>query len=229
MEEFSICDDGDMYDGMSMSDVDHMLDNCEDIFPGPHAKPSTIEDSGCTSVDQSSSLAESFVQIESTPTAEFLDSQNVYAPEPLSPPVSSTNKGNLSVGLPHPGSSQHDKKSTIGTLYQTAEGSNGIPSLTPFIWWPFCSSLSYDNNASSAIPKGDPPWGSTSPDSGALAQARDDAMLRYKEKRRNRQYGKKIRYELRKARADIRKRVKGRFVKAGEAFDYDPLAVMRNC
>ncbi len=35
-------------------------------------------------------------------------------------------------------------------------------------------------------------------------------------------FGKKIRYESRKARADIRKRVKGRFVKAGQAYDYDP-------
>lgn len=38
-------------------------------------------------------------------------------------------------------------------------------------------------------------------------------------------FGKKIRYASRKARADTRKRVKGRFVKAGEAYDYDPLVV----
>lgn len=36
-------------------------------------------------------------------------------------------------------------------------------------------------------------------------------------------FGKQIRYASRKARADTRKRVKGRFVKAGEAYDYDPL------
>lgn len=35
-------------------------------------------------------------------------------------------------------------------------------------------------------------------------------------------FGKQIRYESRKARADTRRRVKGRFVKAGEAYDYDP-------
>lgn len=40
-------------------------------------------------------------------------------------------------------------------------------------------------------------------------------------------FGKQIRYASRKARADTRKRVKGRFVKAGEAYDYDPL-VTRN-
>lgn len=35
-------------------------------------------------------------------------------------------------------------------------------------------------------------------------------------------FGKQIRYASRKARADTRKRVKGRFVKSGEPFEYDP-------
>ena len=41
-------------------------------------------------------------------------------------------------------------------------------------------------------------------------------------------FDKKIRYASRKARADVRKRVKGRFVKAGEAYDYDPLSQTRS-
>ncbi|GMI74772.1 B-box domain protein 10, Constans like 12 [Hibiscus trionum] len=58
-------------------------------------------------------------------------------------------------------------------------------------------------------------------------QARDKAKMRYNEKKKTRTFGKQIRYASRKARADTRKRVKGRFVKAGEAYDYDPL-VPRN-
>jgi hypothetical protein len=54
-------------------------------------------------------------------------------------------------------------------------------------------------------------------DSETLAQNRDSAMQRYKEKRKNRRYEKHIRYESRKLRADTRKRVKGRFVKSNEA------------
>ncbi|XP_038713082.1 zinc finger protein CONSTANS-LIKE 12-like isoform X2 [Tripterygium wilfordii] len=54
-------------------------------------------------------------------------------------------------------------------------------------------------------------------------QARDKAKMRYKDKKKMRMFGKQIRYASRKARADTRKRVKGRFVKAGEAYDYDPL------
>ncbi|KAJ1418109.1 CCT domain [Sesbania bispinosa] len=54
-------------------------------------------------------------------------------------------------------------------------------------------------------------------------QARDKAKMRYNEKKKTRTFGKQIRYASRKERADTRKRVKGRFVKAGEAYDYDPL------
>ncbi|GAB4845238.1 hypothetical protein Ancab_038647 [Ancistrocladus abbreviatus] len=50
-----------------------------------------------------------------------------------------------------------------------------------------------------------------------LAQNKGNAMQRYKEKRKTRRYDKHIRYESRKARADTRQRVKGRFVKATEA------------
>ncbi|KAG2405185.1 Zinc finger protein [Vigna angularis] len=49
-----------------------------------------------------------------------------------------------------------------------------------------------------------------------LAKNRGNAMLRYKEKKKSRRYDKHIRYESRKARADTRKRVRGRFVKASD-------------
>lgn len=42
-------------------------------------------------------------------------------------------------------------------------------------------------------------------------------------------FEKRVRYASRKARADVRKRVKGRFVKAGDAYDYDPLNQTRSC
>ncbi|KAI3465643.1 hypothetical protein Pfo_022306 [Paulownia fortunei] len=67
---------------------------------------------------------------------------------------------------------------------------------------------------------GDSPWDSNFESS--CPQARDKAKMRYNEKKKTRTFGKQIRYASRKARADTRKRVKGRFVKAGEAFDYDP-------
>ncbi|KAF9590607.1 hypothetical protein IFM89_035925 [Coptis chinensis] len=50
----------------------------------------------------------------------------------------------------------------------------------------------------------------TKVDMELLAHNRDNAMLRYKEKKRTRRFDKHIRYESRKATADTRKRVKGR-------------------
>ncbi|KAF7819366.1 zinc finger protein CONSTANS-LIKE 15-like [Senna tora] len=54
-----------------------------------------------------------------------------------------------------------------------------------------------------------------------IAKNRGDAMLRYREKKKTRRYDKQIRYESRKARADMRKRVKGRFVKASDTAETD--------
>ncbi|KAK6922456.1 CCT domain [Dillenia turbinata] len=63
------------------------------------------------------------------------------------------------------------------------------------------------------------PAASTKADIELLAKNRGSAMLRYKEKKKTRRYDKHIRYESRKARADTRKRVKGRFVKASDGPD----------
>ncbi|CAM0914020.1 unnamed protein product [Alopecurus aequalis] len=79
-----------------------------------------------------------------------------------------------------------------------------------------------DCGVSPLLLMGEPPWLPPGPD-GSFAGIRDSAITRYKEKKKRRKFDHKIRYESRKARADVRKRVKGRFVKAGEAYDYDPL------
>ncbi|XP_020268690.1 putative zinc finger protein CONSTANS-LIKE 11 [Asparagus officinalis] len=55
---------------------------------------------------------------------------------------------------------------------------------------------------------------------GNCPQARKEAKIRYNEKKKNRTFGKQIRYISRKARADTRKRDKGRFVKACEPSEH---------
>ncbi|KAK9091816.1 hypothetical protein Syun_026727 [Stephania yunnanensis] len=82
----------------------------------------------------------------------------------------------------------------------------------------------HDSVVSSMLPMGEPPWYPQGPDNSFAVATRDSAVMRYKEKKKARKFEKKIRYESRKARADSRKRVKGRFVKAGEPYDYDPLS-----
>ncbi|KAL4292866.1 putative zinc finger protein CONSTANS-LIKE 11 [Arachis hypogaea] len=54
-------------------------------------------------------------------------------------------------------------------------------------------------------------------------QRRAKAKMRYNEKKKTQMFGKQIRYASRKARAEARKQVKGRFVKTGEEYDYDSL------
>ena len=48
---------------------------------------------------------------------------------------------------------------------------------------------------------------------GILDGGREARVTRYREKRRNRLFSKKIRYEVRKLNAEKRPRMKGRFVK----------------
>ncbi|KAG8387158.1 hypothetical protein BUALT_Bualt03G0224100 [Buddleja alternifolia] len=86
-----------------------------------------------------------------------------------------------------------------------------------------------DCGASAMLNMGEPPWyHPLGPESSMPSTSRNDAVMRYKEKKKARKFEKKVRYETRKARADVRRRVKGRFVKAGDAYDYDPLSPSRS-
>ncbi|WOL19432.1 zinc finger protein CONSTANS-LIKE 9-like [Canna indica] len=92
-----------------------------------------------------------------------------------------------------------------------------------------CAGDYQDCGVSSTLLIGDPPVFASGPENFSLPTAsRDSAVMRYKEKKKTRKFEKKIRYASRKAMAEVRRRVKGRFVKAGEAYDYDPLAQTRS-
>ncbi|CAI0552131.1 unnamed protein product [Linum tenue] len=84
-----------------------------------------------------------------------------------------------------------------------------------------------DCGASPMLLMGEPPWGPPGAE-GSPSANRTNAVMRYKEKKKTRQFEKRVRYASRKARADVRKRVKGRFVKAGGHYDYDPLTETRS-
>ncbi|KAK4752898.1 hypothetical protein SAY87_021696 [Trapa incisa] len=85
-----------------------------------------------------------------------------------------------------------------------------------------------DCGASPMTLMGEPPWCPVGPENSLPSASRSDAVMRYKEKKKTRKFEKTVRYASRKARADVRKRVKGRFVKAGDAYDYDPLSQTRS-
>uniref|UniRef100_A0ACD5YYB7 Uncharacterized protein n=1 Tax=Avena sativa TaxID=4498 RepID=A0ACD5YYB7_AVESA len=87
-----------------------------------------------------------------------------------------------------------------------------------------------DCGVSPVLLMGEPPWHPPGSEGSCASgsNSRGRALTRYMEKKKRRKFDKKIRYASRKARADVRKRVKGRFVKAGEAYDYDPLSERRS-
>ncbi|KAL9271847.1 Zinc finger protein CONSTANS-LIKE 10-like protein [Drosera capensis] len=85
-----------------------------------------------------------------------------------------------------------------------------------------------DCGASSMLLLGDPPWCPPAVEGMYPSISRSDAVMRYKEKKKTRKFDKRVRYASRKERADVRKRVKGRFVKAGDVYDYDPLSRMKS-
>ncbi|OAY35070.2 zinc finger protein CONSTANS-LIKE 9 [Manihot esculenta] len=85
-----------------------------------------------------------------------------------------------------------------------------------------------DCGASSMLLMGEPPWCPPCPESSCPSANRSNAVMRYKEKKKTRKFEKRVRYASRKARADVRRRVKGRFVKAGDNYDYDPLSQIRS-
>ncbi|KAG6788003.1 hypothetical protein POTOM_004054 [Populus tomentosa] len=101
--------------------------------------------------------------------------------------------------------------------------SNNLPIVRSGFSKPRCSSSSNDVQfmEQSILVRGEglKMEAATKVDMELLARNRGDAMQRYKEKKKTRRYDKHIRYESRKARADTRKRVKGRFVKTTEAPD----------
>jgi len=84
-----------------------------------------------------------------------------------------------------------------------------------------------DCGVSPMLLMGEPPWGPPCAE-GSPSANRSNAVMRYKEKKKTRKFEKRVRYASRKERADVRKRVKGRFVKAGETYDYDPISQTRS-
>jgi hypothetical protein len=59
------------------------------------------------------------------------------------------------------------------------------------------------------------------PPAAAAAESREARLMRYREKRKNRRFEKTIRYASRKAYAESRPRIKGRFAKRADDNDAD--------
>ncbi|XVF66958.1 hypothetical protein PTKIN_Ptkin10aG0081800 [Pterospermum kingtungense] len=224
LKDFKVPDGDDLCEGLNIKDVQLTFDTADGIF-------------GC-------SLGQTRYQFENVGTDCILMEKTLSIPE-SDDPIESTFEASSSLGqkdcMAFPSSQVGGSASMIAAMTGTSNcmlmnpGHNRNINLGyPIGQIPSSIALSLSNVAgeNSAADYQDcvlsPVFltGKSSWESNLVAScphARDKAKMRYNEKKKTRTFGKQLRYASRKARADTRKRVKGRFVKAGEAYDYDPL------
>ncbi|XP_043703827.1 putative zinc finger protein CONSTANS-LIKE 11 [Telopea speciosissima] len=209
----------DLCDGFSIDDVGLIFENESDIFGCSQSHPSYVFDDvavGCLFMDKNFSVADSggpsedIIEASSSEQHDRVAIQSSCAAG-LASVVQAVNSGTDRVFL-IPGGSR-----SINICFPTGQVHSSMPNLTSE-----SSVADYEHcGVSPVFLTSGSPWDLNF--EGTCPQARDKAKLRYNEKKKTRTFGKQIKYASRKARADTRKREKGRFVKAGEAYDYDPL------
>ncbi|XP_008803171.2 zinc finger protein CONSTANS-LIKE 10 [Phoenix dactylifera] len=211
----------DFYEDLNMDDVDLNFENYEELFGASLSNAEQLfDDAGF----------DSFFELKEISAANS-NCQGEFVTEASSAgqakPMQATYSNAVSADsvMSNPGS-KADPSLCIPTRQARSSLSLSFSGLTGE-----SSAGDYqDCGMSSGLFMGEPPWCPTAPESSSYTPAgRDSAVMRYKEKKKARKFEKKIRYASRKARADVRRRVKGRFVKAGEAYDYDPLCKTRSC
>ncbi|OMO99988.1 Zinc finger, B-box [Corchorus olitorius] len=228
LKDFKLPDGDDLCEGLNINDVNLNFETADEIFGCPQDQTRyQFENVGtdCLLMEKNLSVTESDGPIESTlettssgqkdclppfPSSEIGGSASVMAAMTATSNCMFMNPGcgrNINLGYP-----VGQIPSTIALSLSNITGES--------------SAAEYqDCGLSPAFLTAESPWESNL--EASCPQARDKAKMRYNEKKKTRTFGKQIRYASRKARADTRKRVKGRFVKAGDAYDYDPL-VPRN-
>lgn len=212
-----ICDDDDLlYEDFSMADVDLSIENYEELFGvSQNHSEQLLENGGIDSLFGIGNLPGTDASARGAYVAEGSSVVQIKAMQPAcSNPISADSiiSSKTDPNLCFPPRQAHSSLS-LSFSGLTGESSTGDYQ---------------DCGVSSMLLMGEPPWCSPCPENSLPSANRDSAVLRYKEKKKARKFEKKIRYASRKARADVRKRVKGRFVKAGDAYDYDPLSQTRS-
>ncbi|XAR55232.1 hypothetical protein NMG60_11035250 [Bertholletia excelsa] len=210
----SLCQDDGFYEDFNMDEVDLTIENYEELFGEGLNNPDKLF--GNDGID-------SLFGEENMSGADF-DNQNICAAEGSATGLFNRMQPVCSNAL-SADSIMSSKTEPNLCLARQAHSGLSFSGLTGD-----SSAGDYqDCGASSVLLRGEPPWCPPNPESSGPSTSRSSAILRYKEKKKTRKFDKKVRYASRKARADVRRRVKGRFVKAGDAYDYDPLSQTRSC
>ncbi|KAG5226544.1 zinc finger protein [Salix suchowensis] len=219
-EDIGLSDGEDLCEGLNMDDIPLNFENSDGIFGCPESLDRyQFEDVGkdCLLMEKNLSVTESNGPIENAIEVSSSGQQDSVAFQSscVSGPVGAIQNisgnancnilinpscgRNLNLGFPAGAGQVHPSMSlSLSNII-------GESSAADF----------QDCGLSPIFLAGESPWESHL--DASSPQARDKAKMRYNEKKKTRTFSKQIRYASRKARADTRKRVKGRFVKAGEA------------
>ncbi|KAL6635043.1 hypothetical protein ACP70R_027714 [Stipagrostis hirtigluma subsp. patula] len=199
--------DGSIYEDFCVDDADLTFENYEELFGTSHIQTEQLfDDAGIDCYFEMKEMPP--VDPDEEPKYMQLECSNVVsADSAMSNPGA---RADSSLCIP--------ARQVRSSMSQSFSGLTGESSAGDH----------QDCGVSPMLLMGEPPWHPPGPEGPLTGGSRDSALTRYKEKKKRRKFDKKIRYASRKARADVRKRVKGRFIKAGEAYDYDPLSHTRS-
>ncbi|KAJ9169904.1 hypothetical protein P3X46_018049 [Hevea brasiliensis] len=211
----ALCKDDDLYKDFNMDEVDLNLENYEELFGVTlNNSEELFENGGIESLFGSKDMSAADSNCQGAVAAEGSSVGLVNAMQPACSNAASADSMMSTKTEPILCFTTRQGHSSLSFSGLTGESSVGDYQ---------------DCGASSMLFMGEPPWCPPCPESSCPSSNRSNAVMRYKEKKKTRMFEKKVRYASRKARADVRRRVKGRFVKAGDAYDYDPLNQTRSC
>lgn len=200
MQDLGVCEE--LYnEDFNIPDVDLTFRNFEELFGGDQDPIRSLlddKDFSCSSVERDLSHDTSdYVHLRAMEdvASSIYITHSAHMEKDMGP---SSQVHNLSRSMDFPRPIQPSYSTLSFSVSRFSAESNGTDCL--------------DSGLSPYTIGGEPSNNSPELD-GAHLEAREIAKMRYKEKKKSRLHEKQIRYPTRKARADVRKRVKGRFVK----------------
>ncbi|KAK6931551.1 CCT domain, partial [Dillenia turbinata] len=206
LQDLGVCENIDCFGDFDIPDVDLTFRNFEELFATDQdmgRSDADDKDVTCSSIEKDKSVDNS-----SDGPARIMEDNSAASSVYMSRPSYESKEAGPSGRAQHDQRSRRNSASALRPSYSTMSFSlsrfSADSTGTDYL----------DTGVSPTIMRGDPTACDLHVVEGALSEARENAMMRHKEKKKARKYSKQICYESRKARADIRKRVKGRFVKA---------------
>ncbi|GLT35070.1 hypothetical protein SLA2020_095530 [Shorea laevis] len=214
MQDLGVCEDNSCPDDFNIPDVDLTFCNFEELFGGQQGPIRVLlddKDVSYSSVEKDVSLGKS--DYGNARSMKDASAASIYGAQS----AQTQRDGKPSIQV-HNYQQKFDCSHPIQPSYSTMS----FP-LSRFS--NESSSTDCLDSELSPITGGDPSCNAHDLD-GVHTEARENAMMRYKEKKKARLHERKIRYESQKAKADVRKRIKSGCAKT-EGYDSDTANVAR--